>query len=82
MDATSGKKCRVICPMIICPCFTCCMIPCILHASKNNEKFQKWMFEDSTKTCQRCRSVRKATEEDIKNYKLFMESHESICYKL
>ena len=79
MDATRGKKCCVNSPMIICPCFTCCIIPCILYASKHNEKFQKSMFEDATKICQRCRSVIKATEEDLKNYRSFMKSRGGFC---
>ena len=75
MDATSEKKCYVICPMIICPSFACCIIPFTYYAVNNNDKVQAWLLDDSMKTCQRCRCVRKATEEDFENY---MENHESM----
>ena len=37
-----------------------------------------WGVKGSTKTCQRCRSKRKATEEDIHNYKVYL-SEENPC---
>ena len=58
------------CMTFFCCFFTgfglCCLHYCMIH----NETFSSIWYEDLTKTCQRCQSNRKATKEDVHNYKV------------
>ena len=57
----------------------CCLYPCFTYVTLHNGILSRMRFEGRTKTCKTCGSNRKATEEDIHNYKVNL-SEKMSCY--
>ena len=72
-------RCTLKCLACCCCPIACCLWPIILYAVINNETCSRIAFKDKTKTCQRCGSNRKITEEDIHNYKVQLSEHPCLC---
>lgn len=78
VDMAAKRKCMLMCIFILCLPIAICLNLCIQACIKKHEKPRRWFYDGAKKTCQRCKSVKTVTKDEMDD---FVENHKMVHVK-